>query len=378
MKQAKWQKEKGYIPMKFSIIVVCLNPGEKLNQTLDSILMQTYQDYEIVVKDGGSKDGSIEQMRSDERIRFFQEKDTGIYDAMNQAVSHAAGDFVLFLNCGDIFYDNSVLEKAAAYALKQPEQKRLVLYGDTFDAKNQVTIASAPKITGFTCYRNIPCHQVCFYSGDLCADKPYDLKYAIRADYDHFLWCFYEAGAQMVHMDVTVASYEGGGFSEKKENQKRDLAEHKQITENYMSKKELLKYKGIMAATLVPFRRFLANHRMFSGIYHWLKECVYHRKKWFALALVLFFTEIALLVWPVGWAREDAINFLTGEGAWTIVSSEESPGFCQEFVPQYDNLKSFSLLFNIVEEGQFLGEASVIISDEEVILYCRKCSLIPK
>ena len=109
-------------------------------------------------------------------------------------------------------------------------------------------------------------------------DKPYDLKYAIRADYDHFLWCFYEAKARMTHMDVTVASYEGGGFSEKKENQKRDLAEHKQITETYMSKKELLKYKGIMAVTLAPLRRCLANNRQFSGIYHRLKESIYHKK----------------------------------------------------------------------------------------------------
>ena len=350
--------------MKFSIIVVCLNPGEKLNQTLDSILMQTCPDYEIVVKDGGSKDGSIEQMRIDERIRLFQEKDTGIYDAMNQAVSHASGDFILFLNCGDIFYDDTVLEKAAEYAGKYPQPKRLVLYGDTFDAKNQVTIASAPGITGFTCYRNIPCHQVCFYSRDLCEDKPYDLKYAIRADYDHFLWCFYEAKARMLHMDVTVASYEGGGFSEKKENQKRDLAEHKQITETYMSGRELFRYKAMMAATMAPLRRFLANNPLFSGIYHWLKECIYHRKKWFLLALLLFFTELALLVWPVGWAREDAVNYLTGEGAWTMETTADNPGFCQEFVPQYDSLKSFSLLFQSMGEGQVLGEASIIISDE--------------
>ena len=57
------------INMKFSIIVVCLNPGEKLNHTIDSILSQTYQDYEVIVKDGGSRDGSIEAMREDVRIR---------------------------------------------------------------------------------------------------------------------------------------------------------------------------------------------------------------------------------------------------------------------------------------------------------------------
>lgn len=82
--------------MRFSIIVVCLNPGDKLNRTLDSVLSQTFSDYEIVVKDGGSRDGSVESMRLDARIRFYKEQDGGIYEAMNQAVSHVKGDFVLF------------------------------------------------------------------------------------------------------------------------------------------------------------------------------------------------------------------------------------------------------------------------------------------
>ena len=74
--------------MKFSIIVVCLNPGPKLNQTLDRILSQTYPSFEIIVKDGGSRDGSIETMREDRRIHLYQESDHSIYEAMNQAVSH--------------------------------------------------------------------------------------------------------------------------------------------------------------------------------------------------------------------------------------------------------------------------------------------------
>ena len=87
--------------MKFSIIVVCLNPGPKLNQTLDSILSQTYPDFEIIVKDGGSRDGSVETMREDRHIHLYQEPDHSIYEAMNQAVSHVTGDYILFLNCGD-------------------------------------------------------------------------------------------------------------------------------------------------------------------------------------------------------------------------------------------------------------------------------------
>lgn len=289
--------------MIFSVIVVCLNPGEKLKATVDSILGQTCKDFEVIIKDGGSTDGSVEPwkrmaaaaesasetdgtaeadatMAAGGRVRFFQEKDRGIYDAMNQAVTHAAGEFVLFLNCGDIFPDERVLERTAA-ALRElgdgADRERLVLYGDTYSEKNGVTIASAPAITGFTCYRNIPCHQSCFYSASLCREKPYDQQYRIRADYDHFLWCFYRAGAKFVHMDFPVASYEGGGYSESKENRRRDRQEHRLITKAYMGKGELLRYRAIMACTLAPLRSALAESKIFSGVYHWVKEKVYRR-----------------------------------------------------------------------------------------------------
>ena len=208
----------------FSIIVVCLNPGGKLKDTLDSIERQTFHDFEVIIKDGGSSDGSLaygEKMANawngEERsLRIVRKKDLGIYDAMNQAAAHAQGDFLLFLNCGDLFADESVLERTGR-ALEEERQAgtdmdRLILYGDTRGEKNDVIIASAPQITGFTCYRNIPCHQSCFYSAALCREKPYDTQYRIRADYDHFLWCYYRAEARMRHMDFPVAVYEGGGF----------------------------------------------------------------------------------------------------------------------------------------------------------------------
>lgn len=262
----------------FSIIVVCLNPGEKLNQTLDSILQQSYKDYEIVVKDGGSKDGSIETMRQNEHIRLYKEADTSIYDAMNQAVTYAEGDFVIFMNCGDVFHHNTVLEEVARRVEQEGIKENLVLYGDTYSEKNDVLITSAPEISGFTCYRNIPCHQSCFYASKLCKDKPYNPIFRIRADYEHFLWCFYVAKAKMLYLDTTVSSYEGGGYSESKENRRRDREEHKQITATYMSKGELFKYRAIMLCTLAPLRSFLAENKLFSGAYHWLKELVYRKK----------------------------------------------------------------------------------------------------
>ncbi len=104
--------------MKFSIIVVSLNAGEKLIETVKNILSQKDVDLEVVIKDGLSKDGSIDAVKAlnDNRVRIFEQKDTGIYDGMNQGISNAGGDYYIFMNCGDFFYDENVLsrfEKAA-------------------------------------------------------------------------------------------------------------------------------------------------------------------------------------------------------------------------------------------------------------------------
>lgn len=263
--------------MKFSIIVVTLNAGEKLKQTVDSVLCQTYGDYEIVVKDGGSKDGSLQLLSEDKRIRIYTESDSGIYDAMNQAVTKSQGEYILFLNCGDMFYDDKVLERTAGFVRREQGDAPLVLYGDTYGAKNGVLIAAPKEIDGFTCYRNIPCHQSCFYDAKLCKEKAYNPEYRIRADYEHFLWCFYRAGAKMIYMNETVASYEGGGYSESRENRKRDREEHRLITEEYISSQELKKYRRAMFLTFAPIRGFLAENKLTSGIYHKIKKSFYKR-----------------------------------------------------------------------------------------------------
>ena len=85
--------------MTFSIIVVCRNAGEKLQKTIASIREQTETDYEIIVQDGLSTDGSVEKLRTGADLKLFRERDEGIYDAMNRAVSHAAGQYLFFLNC---------------------------------------------------------------------------------------------------------------------------------------------------------------------------------------------------------------------------------------------------------------------------------------
>ena len=154
----------------FSIVIVCLNPGKKLLSTVESILSQQYGNYEIIVKDGGSADGSLRTLPSDSRIRVLEGKDAGIYDAMNQALAAVSGRYVLFLNCGDTLHDGQVLarmEKAIEEKRRgDPEEEGLsrrerlrIFYGNQYNVRQKCVVYSAPEVNDFTCYRNVPCHM---------------------------------------------------------------------------------------------------------------------------------------------------------------------------------------------------------------------------
>lgn len=293
----------------FSIVVVALNPGERLKKTLDSIGNQTFTDYEVVLKDGGSNDDSLEKLKRDgyfenkNQIVIQQKRDKSIYDGMNQAVSLATGRYVLFLNCGDYFYSDRVLEEVAEFihddrklkvstaadnnlrsdldcekknfAIEAVEVPKKIFYGNQYNRQQDTVVYSAPEINDFTCYRNVPCHQVCFYDYRLFEKRAYDLKYKVRADYEHFLYSIYEENAVGVAMPVIVASYEGGGFSETKENRKRSALEHKEITMKYLGKAKVFKYRCIMWLTLAPLRTLIAESPALSGMYNGVKNYIY-------------------------------------------------------------------------------------------------------
>lgn len=278
-------KRNSNVPPLFSIIIVCLNSGQKLFDTLDSVLGQSFQDFEIIVKDGMSSDGSVEQMRdryTDSRILVSAQKDGGIYDAMNQAAALAQGEYYLFLNTGDKLYAGNILGKVArAIAEKRAENKSAdVIYGNIYNRSLDTMIDSPPEINDFTCYRNIPCHQTCFYHRSLFDTRGYLPEYTVRADYEHFLWCFYEKKAAICYIPVVIAEYEGGGYSETKENLKRSARQHREIVMQYMGRKKAMKYRLIMLLTLAPLRSAIADSRHLSSVYNDIKTAIYkkHRK----------------------------------------------------------------------------------------------------
>lgn len=275
----------------FSIIVVCLNAGVKLRETVESIRGQSEKDYEIIIKDGVSTDsdtiGYLEELEreslTDKRIRVYRgRKDSGIYDAMNQAVEYVRGDYVFFLNCGDCFYDDHVLSEVRkqleihgrSRSTVQAEDS-YIFYGNICERLTGTLVQSNPVIDDFACYRNLPCHQACFYTAGLLKKRGFDSSYRVRADYEHFLWCYYKGGARPVYIPVVVALYEGGGFSETKENRKKSKQEHRKITEAYMPAGKLLKYRMVMLLTVAPLRTWIAENPVTAGGYQWLKKKLY-------------------------------------------------------------------------------------------------------
>ncbi len=302
---------------KISIIVVCLNPGDKLIETMESIRCQSFSDYEVVVKDGFSKDGSIEALQAwlqengnaamtggdntvtandntvsagdsavrtghngitmADKVHIHQLQDKSIYEAMNQACTLAKGEYFYFLNCGDHFYDGNALESMSAEMDKHSEGR--LFYGNVYDALRESVVQSNPRIDAFACYRNVPCHQACIYHRSLFAERGYKPEYRVRADYEHFLWCFFEKKVQPVYVPVTLALYEGGGFSETEANRIRSGEEHTAIIGTYMSKGQIFKYKLILALTLQPVRTAMAESKVFGALYQAAKKIFYRLLK---------------------------------------------------------------------------------------------------
>lgn len=264
----------------YSVIVVCLNAGQKLCETVGSILHQSYRNFEVIVKDGGSSDGSVERLGElyhDERIHVHTKKDNGIYDAMNQAVKLARGAYFLFLNSGDSFYDDAVLDKITCEIrrLAEMDKKPDVIYGNMYHKALNTVIFSSPAMNDFTCYRNVPCHQTCFYHHTLFDSRGYRAAYNVRADYEHFLWCYYEQKAVISYVPVVIAAYEGGGYSETKENRRRSRQQHREIVVHYMGRKKADQYRLIMLLTLAPLRSAIADSRYLSTVYNGIKTAIY-------------------------------------------------------------------------------------------------------
>ena len=180
---------------KFSLITVTYNAGAVLEDTIQSIITQTYKNVEYILIDGASTDNT---MRIIERYRdhihtVVSEPDQGLYDAMNKGLSLATGDYVCFLNAGDCLHEDDTLlgmvhSVSASHEAPCPPD---VLYGDTalVDSEGhflRMRRLTPPEHLTWKSFRHgmLVCHQA-FFARRAIAPH-YDLRYRFSADFD---WC---------------------------------------------------------------------------------------------------------------------------------------------------------------------------------------------
>ena len=148
---------------KVSIVTVSLNAKKEIQGTIESVLSQTYPLIEYILIDGDSTDGTIDIVKTyKERIsKLLVEKDHGVYDAMNKALSMATGDFLIFMNAGDKF----VAEFTVENAMRSVRDPKAVYYGDALfvdPTQRRSYIYGGPYSAYTICSTNI-CHQSIFY-----------------------------------------------------------------------------------------------------------------------------------------------------------------------------------------------------------------------
>ena len=262
--------------IRFSIITVCLNAGQGLLDTVERTLGQTYEHFEIIVKDGGSKDGSVERLPNDPRIRVVTQKDTGIYDAMNQGVGEARGDYLIFMNCGDWFYSADALQEIAEGI---GEDREPLYYGKCFDRMTGQVRAYPKQLTRMTCYRTMICHQATIYRADVLKQRPYDLSYRILADREMLWYLVCEKKVEPKYLDTVIADYQGGGESASEKYKERNRADQQRLLDTYYPKSEQLKYRLMMALTFQKLRVALSKSPKYSKSYYKTIQTLYDWKE---------------------------------------------------------------------------------------------------
>lgn len=248
----------------FSIVTVCLNAGENLQQTIFSVLKQDFQDFDIIIKDGFSDDGSLESVPNIDKILKVLKKDSGIYDAMNQALDYANGQYVLFLNAGDFFYDSSVLESFYDVIIKNNFPG--LVYCDYKTTGLGEYVQSPPKLTSFYLFRTMLCHQVCMIKREFYDSLGrFDTILRVDADYDFLLRLLIIKNASYKHIKKLGIISTSKGFSF--QNSELAQKEVRVIRKKYFPNKYLA-YSFLLTLTFPSLRTKIVNkNNLISKVY---------------------------------------------------------------------------------------------------------------
>ncbi len=187
-----------------TVITVSYNSVSVIEDTIESVLKQTYPRIEYIIIDGGSRDGTVDIIRQYEKsISFWiSEKDSGVYHAMNKGIDRATGEWLIFMNSGDRFYSETILSQVFEHEYKSDIIYGAVEldYGFTKIIKRPYPLECLPLHMCFS-------HQSCFVRTDLMKKTKFDTNYSIVADYAFFLEQ-YKKGNLFHQLPFTISTYD--------------------------------------------------------------------------------------------------------------------------------------------------------------------------
>ena len=243
--------------MKISIITATYNSGKTVRDTLESVLRQTFSNYEYIIKDGGSKDDTLEIVKNyapkfGERLKVISEPDQGIYDAMNKGVQMATGDVIGILNSDDFYTSDDALQVIAdAFANNDID----ATYGDIHfvnddDLSKRVRYySSAVFRRSFMRFGLMPAHPS-FYCKKAVDDKygAFDTSYKVAADFENLLRIIYVGNIKTKYIPKDFVTMRTGGAST------AGLSSRTQIMKDHL---RALKTNGIYSNVVLLSLRYI-------------------------------------------------------------------------------------------------------------------------
>ena len=202
--------------MKLSIITINYNNRDGLRKTIESVVAQTTRDFEYIIIDGGSTDGSVDVIKEyADRIDYWvSEPDKGIYNAMNKGVAAAHGDFCQFLNSGDWLYSNIVIEAVLPYLIQDYDilSGEQVLHLSDGQFKGQY-IPTPERLSSLYFIQATLPHPASFIKSELLRKRPYNESYKIIADWIFFFESFLYGNIRFQKLLCKIACFDAGGIS---------------------------------------------------------------------------------------------------------------------------------------------------------------------
>ena len=226
---------------KITIITVSYNAVKTIEQTILSVVNQTYDNIEYIIIDGGSTDGTVDIIKKykDKISYWVSEPDKGIYDAMNKGVAKVTGDWIYFLGADDWIYNDSVINQVREYLTNEND----VFYGKVVLIDNHLNLKKV--LDNVISYDDLMSGRMIHHQGIFIKSKVqktylFDIKYQISSDYKVVLKSALARG-KFKHISIFIANVRIGGISSKIENTKQRLDEYEDIINSIVAKEIYIK-----------------------------------------------------------------------------------------------------------------------------------------